>query len=60
MMSLMQETSQNHSVLGYMQRLPTKELFHLLRRYIESDSDSEFYIKEIISILENRFEECQK
>ncbi len=54
------QATQNHSVVGYMQRLSTKELLHLLRCHLESKHDSAFYAEEIISILENRFDETQK
>lgn len=60
MMKSTQEAAQNHSVVEYLQRLSTKELLHLLRCCFENESTSAFYAKEIISILDSRFDETKK
>lgn len=54
------EEEESHSVIGYLRCLSTEELLHLLRNCYESDSDNAFYAKEIISVLESRFDKTQK
>lgn len=58
-MNSMHPSAQNHSVSGYLQRLSTKELFHLLHCHLENSVDSSIGTKEILSVLESRFEEMQ-
>ena len=55
-----QQAVPRHSVLGYMQRLPNKELFRLLRCCLNDDGDLPFKAEEIIAVLESRFEESEK
>ena len=58
-MNSMHPSAQNHSAGGYLQRLSTKELFHLLHCHWENSGGSSICTKEILSILESRFEEMQ-
>ena len=60
MMNSPPEMAQNHSVAGYMQRLSTKELFCLLRRYLENETNPIVQAEEIIAVLERRFDGTQK